>query len=496
MSVADQTRNYRRGAIMGLTLAEAFILLAFALLLLFAFWQRETEKENTPDVQAFRNLPSDQRKDVLDAVRDGSLETVIKIRNRPENPEEYWRFIDRDEVRRLLEAASRLPEDIQRDLADLVESGKARDVLKQMAVLEKLVAEGRSMSDLIKDIEFLERSGIAGGDLEEWVTAMNQLRDSLSREIGDAGSTNAALEARNAALEADLNELRDSLSREIGDAGSTNAALEARNAALEADLNELRDSLSREIGDAGSTNAALEARNAALEADLNELRDSLSREIGDAGSTNAALETRNATLEADLNELRDGISRKIRDAEAQNAALEATLRDELGDLVSGVGGKIDVGGVTILPDVVLFRSGKADITPESAEFLSKFCSRWLTALVDSEVEIWETRIEGHASSEWRSVGSPHEAYLGNLDLSQRRSQAVLRHCLETVKAPEVLAWSRSHLVAVGYSSARPVMEGGQENRVASRRVVFSFVPNTKSLIAEIESEVQTGGEVR
>mgnify|MGYP001611819741 FL=1 len=39
-------RNYKRGAVMGLTVAEAFILLAFCLLLLFSWWQVETERKS------------------------------------------------------------------------------------------------------------------------------------------------------------------------------------------------------------------------------------------------------------------------------------------------------------------------------------------------------------------------------------------------------------------------------------------------------------------
>ena len=401
---------------MGLTLAEAFILLAFALLLLFAFWQSEMERDNTQDVQRFRNLPSDQQRDVLNVVQDESLQAIIEFRNKLEesleNPEELWRFIDRDEVRRLLESASRLPEDMQRDLADLVESEKARDVLRQMAVLEKLVAEGWSINGLVKDIEFLEESGIAAGDLEEKITAMGEQRDELSLEVG-------MVEAQNTALEAELNELRDGMSQDVEDAQAQSAALEAEKVALEAELRELRDRTSQEFGG----------------------------------------------------------------AEDRNAALEETLRDELGDLVSGFGGRIGVDGMVTFPPYAFFEGGKADITPEAAKKLSELCPLWLKVLVDSGVEIWEARIEGHASSEWRSVPSAHEAYLGNLDLSQRRSQAVLRHCLESVNAPEVLAWARSHLVAVGYSSARPVMNDGQEDRAASRRVVFSYVPNTESLIA-------------
>lgn len=38
--------NYKRGAIMGLTVAEAFILLSFCLLLLFTWWQVDTEDRN------------------------------------------------------------------------------------------------------------------------------------------------------------------------------------------------------------------------------------------------------------------------------------------------------------------------------------------------------------------------------------------------------------------------------------------------------------------
>ncbi|WP_209427148.1 OmpA family protein [Pararhodobacter sp. SW119] len=41
----DTDRNYRRGAIMGLTVAEAFMLIAFALLMLLALWRHETDTD-------------------------------------------------------------------------------------------------------------------------------------------------------------------------------------------------------------------------------------------------------------------------------------------------------------------------------------------------------------------------------------------------------------------------------------------------------------------
>lgn len=42
----DADRNYRRGAIMGLTVAEVFMLIAFALLMLLAIWRFEADAEN------------------------------------------------------------------------------------------------------------------------------------------------------------------------------------------------------------------------------------------------------------------------------------------------------------------------------------------------------------------------------------------------------------------------------------------------------------------
>ncbi len=340
-SVQQSDRNYRRGAIMGLTMAEAFILIAFALLLLFAFWQWEEEKKNTPDVNAFRQLTEVQRQTVLTSFNDGSIDAFVALKESGmdfstpadiDNPQEKWRFIDEDELLRLTDAAASLPEDIQRDLADIVEAGQAKKLLREMAVLDDLIKAGQTL---------------------------------------------------------------------------------------------------------------------------------------------------------------EGISGKIRDAEAQEAALVGALKSELGGIVANIGGHIDDTGAIILPDRVLFDQGKANITPSLGKFLADACQPWLSTLRNSGVDIAEVKIEGHASSEWRSNSSPREAFLGNLDLSQRRSQAVLRTCLDFVGDAELLEWSRKHLIAVGYSSVRPVLlEDGQEDQASSRRVVFSATPNRQSLIEEIETEAK------
>lgn len=166
-----------------------------------------------------------------------------------------------------------------------------------------------------------------------------------------------------------------------------------------------------------------------------------------------------------------------------------TLRSELGQLVSEIGGEIHDDGSIVLPDAVLFRQGSATIEPVLADFLADACGPWLSVLKASGVDILEVKIEGHASSEWRAGASPREAYLGNLDLSQRRSQAVLRTCLDLVPDEDTLGWARERMIAAGYSSGRPVLENGQENREASRRVVFSVTSNRETLLDEIGETV-------
>lgn len=402
VNVHDTDRSYRRGAIMGLTMAEAFILISFALLLLFAFWQWEVEKENTPDIQAFKDLPLGQRQTVLSAAKDGSLDAFVSLTEKGmdfsvpatfENPQEKWRFIDKDDIVRLMDAASQLPDDMQHDLADLVEDEKAHNLLREMGVLQDLVDTGQNIADLIASSDAVSAIEDGGRSLDELLATAHFLE-----ELNKSG---------------------------------------------------------RSIEDVISAAEDLE-------------------NISNYGRT------------------LDEISEKIRVAEEQEAALVGTLRSELGSLVSGIGGKIDDSGAIILPDTALFQQGKAQISSRLGRFLAEACSPWLTVLKNSGVNISEVKIEGHASSEWRAGSSASVAYLKNLDLSQRRSQAVLRFCLDFVHDRSVLEWARRHLIAVGYSSVRPVLRDGQEDSIASRRVVFSVTSNRKSLLDEIETDAQTG----
>jgi len=481
-------RSYRRGAIMGLTMAEAFILIAFSLLLLFAFWQWERNQEETPEIQAFRNLSYVERQILLAASQDKSIDTFMALRERDvdfkllasiEQSQDKWRFIDKDELRRLLDTASEFPPDMQRDLADMIESEEIQKILKEMTPLEELVKSGQGIADLIDSaevIQAIEDAGMSPQDLlarERWrfidkdelrrlLDAASEFPPDMQRDLADMVESE---EARKILKEmASLEELVAS-GQEIADLIASTEAAQA-------------------IEDTGMSPQDLLATVNILK-DL-ENSDRTLEELMEASEKLSKIQQAGQTLE--------DISRHISQAEAQQEMMVGALKDELGDIVSEIGGRIDDDGAIILPDTVLFDQGSTRITPVLRNFLEDACEPWVTTLKSSGIDIAEIKIEGHASSEWHRDSSPKQAYLGNLDISQRRSQAVLRVCLDVIEDSDVIDWAREHMIAVGYSSVRPVIKDGQEDRAASRRVVLSATPNREVLIDQIETEAKSAAE--
>jgi len=64
----ESTRQYRRGAVMGLTVAEAFMLLAFVLLMLMMLWRSEDARKLAA-AKGFTDLPADEREAVIETAR-------------------------------------------------------------------------------------------------------------------------------------------------------------------------------------------------------------------------------------------------------------------------------------------------------------------------------------------------------------------------------------------------------------------------------------------
>ena len=182
------------------------------------------------------------------------------------------------------------------------------------------------------------------------------------------------------------------------------------------------------------------------------------------------------------------ISRRLNDWKESRDEIVDGLTDRLGGMVSEFGGSILPHGRIALPNERLgFAQGTAEIQAEFTTDLGNICRGFLETLHDSRNSIQEIRIEGHASSEW-SGATASQAYRNNLDLSQRRAHVVLDFCLDEISDSEIRQWARSHIVAIGYSSSRPVYNSGNsEDLGASRRVEFGYLMNDNEALEEMRS---------
>ncbi|WP_019627013.1 OmpA family protein [Thioalkalivibrio sp. ALJT] len=159
--------------------------------------------------------------------------------------------------------------------------------------------------------------------------------------------------------------------------------------------------------------------------------------------------------------------------EAIYSVLEAEFREDL----PRWNAELDRASLTLRfrePEV-LFERSSARIQPRFEAILADFIPRYADQLRPFAEVIREVRIEGHTSSEWAGSEDELESYFGNMDLSQRRTRAVLEYAyqLEPLREDE---WFRSRVAAVGLSSSRRILDArGEEDRAASRRVEFSIL---------------------
>ncbi|MCM0612169.1 OmpA family protein [Marinobacter sediminum] len=137
------------------------------------------------------------------------------------------------------------------------------------------------------------------------------------------------------------------------------------------------------------------------------------------------------------------------------------------------------------PDV-LFPRGEIELTSEYQALLSDFFPRYMEVLDGFKDSINEVRIEGHTSSIWNRATSPTDAYFLNMALSQGRTRSVLEYIYRLEEIERYQSWIKSHIAAVGFSSAKPVVgEDGKEDFGKSRRVTFRVISNADVRIKQI-----------
>lgn len=134
---------------------------------------------------------------------------------------------------------------------------------------------------------------------------------------------------------------------------------------------------------------------------------------------------------------------------------------------------------------VLFAPGEIRIRTEFKEILNDFFPRYLNILSSFSKDINEVRIEGHTSSLWNDSTTNDIAYFNNMRLSQGRTRSVLQHIylLESIRGSK--EWIKQHIVAVGFSSSKKIIENNMENYERSRRVTFRVITNADTQIRQI-----------
>lgn len=128
------------------------------------------------------------------------------------------------------------------------------------------------------------------------------------------------------------------------------------------------------------------------------------------------------------------------------------------------------------PDV-LFPTGRIELSTQYSDLLEDFFPRYMKVLSGFTGSINEVRIEGHTSSIWNSHVTDTEAYFLNMGLSQGRTRSVLEYVYSLPSVAEYKPWIKQNFAAVGFSSAKAVIEGGVENNEKSRRVTFRVITN-------------------
>ncbi|MBC6496784.1 MAG: OmpA family protein [Alphaproteobacteria bacterium GM7ARS4] len=130
---------------------------------------------------------------------------------------------------------------------------------------------------------------------------------------------------------------------------------------------------------------------------------------------------------------------------------------------------------------ILFEQGGAEPNKKFKDILRDFCPRYIEVLYPFRGAIDEIRIEGHTSSEWKVGSTLLDAYMGNMELSQKRALNVLDYCRRLDGVDCYGKWIVKTVTANGLSFSRLIKDKlGREDREASRRVDFAVRTTTRA----------------
>ncbi len=153
---AESTRQYRRGAVMGLTVAEAFMLLSFVLLMLMLLWRFE-DRQQLAEAEGFIDLSPTEKAAVLGTATILREEGVDP--NDPAIREKFEALValgDANPPREILTSLAEASEPERRKLEDLIRSDEWRQVPEETATqriagrLQAAAASQEALTDALR----------------------------------------------------------------------------------------------------------------------------------------------------------------------------------------------------------------------------------------------------------------------------------------------------------------------------------------------------------
>ncbi|MDK9694083.1 MAG: hypothetical protein OEL19_07565 [Sulfurimonas sp.] len=129
--------------------------------------------------------------------------------------------------------------------------------------------------------------------------------------------------------------------------------------------------------------------------------------------------------------------------------------------------------IDIIDKNLYFEKGEFVLSAKQKEFLQKFGAKLLSFLEKNKQLITTLEVSGHTSSEWGTTDFS-QRYLGNADLSMKRSFSTMSH-LFGLQNQERQKWLSEILKGSGLSFSKKVTAQESEDMEKSRRVSFKIL---------------------
>ena len=133
--------------------------------------------------------------------------------------------------------------------------------------------------------------------------------------------------------------------------------------------------------------------------------------------------------------------------------------------------------VTLPITSTTFKKNKLNPDDQFKKLLDSFSYDFITALYNNRSQIKAINIESYSSSEYRSVRGIANKFKANQVLAEKRGKVVKDYLInKAVKEGLDISWFKRNAIVLGKGSLNLIRdEDGNENKVASRRVVLKII---------------------